>query len=188
MSVFRRITITILLTALLTPLSAFTGPIVKQVFTPSAPITASVSALTLPSLATPSVALVAYPKVAAPTLSKAVRTRYNAMRWALSQKGKPYIWGGVGPSGFDCSGLVYKAYAHVGITIPRVTTSMLRSSKLIRISRKNARWGNLVFFGTGHVELVSSAYRYSFGAHHSGTNIGYRHYYGTPTFYKIRGT
>lgn len=185
MSVFRRITVTLLLTALLTPLSAFTTSITSNISAPPASTAISRSA---PSLVVSPVTLVSYPKVAAPTLSKAVQTRYSAMRWALSQKGKPYIWGGVGPSGFDCSGLVYKAYAHVGIALPRVTTDMLRSSKLIRISRKDARWGNLVFFGTGHVELVSSAYRWSFGAHHSGTKIGYRHYYGTPTFYKVRGT
>lgn len=28
----------------------------------------------------------------------------NALAWARSQAGKPYIWGGVGPRGYDCSG------------------------------------------------------------------------------------
>jgi len=28
----------------------------------------------------------------------------GALRWARSQAGKPYIWGGVGPYGYDCSG------------------------------------------------------------------------------------
>ncbi|MGI5288024.1 hypothetical protein ACQEVF_32430 [Nonomuraea polychroma] len=28
----------------------------------------------------------------------------NALKWARGQAGKPYIWGGVGPRGYDCSG------------------------------------------------------------------------------------
>jgi tape measure domain-containing protein len=29
-----------------------------------------------------------------------------ALQWAASQAGKPYIWGGVGPRGYDCSGFM----------------------------------------------------------------------------------
>src|SRR5207253_3001246 len=43
----------------------------------------------------------------------------GAVSFALAQLGTPYIWGGEGPGGFDCSGLVQAAYAAAGINLPR---------------------------------------------------------------------
>jgi peptidoglycan DL-endopeptidase CwlO len=100
------------------------------------------------------------------------RLRLEAWHWALRQRGKPYIWGGVGPRGFDCSGLVWAAYRALGIHLPRTTYEMLDSHDLIRISKGQARRGDLAFFGREHVEL----YRYgnwTFGAEHTGTRIGF---------------
>lgn len=38
---------------------------------------------------------------------------------ALSWLGRPYVYGGTGPDGFDCSGLVYRVFMDNGITLPR---------------------------------------------------------------------
>jgi peptidoglycan DL-endopeptidase CwlO len=97
--------------------------------------------------------------------------RLRAWHYALAQRGKPYIWGGTGPIGFDCSGLVYAAYRAAGIVLPRTTYEMLRSSRLVRIAKSQARQGDLAFFGTGHVELYDSG-SWTFGAQKTGTLIG----------------
>ena len=44
-----------------------------------------------------------------------------AISYALQQLGKPYILGGTGPNGYDCSGLVMMAYEAAGISLPRTT-------------------------------------------------------------------
>jgi cell wall-associated NlpC family hydrolase len=41
--------------------------------------------------------------------------------YAVEQLGKPYVWGGTGPTGYDCSGLAMMAYLAAGISLPRTT-------------------------------------------------------------------
>jgi cell wall-associated NlpC family hydrolase len=41
-------------------------------------------------------------------------TRERMVQFALAQRGDAYVWGGNGPSGWDCSGLVQGATAHAG--------------------------------------------------------------------------
>jgi cell wall-associated NlpC family hydrolase len=48
-------------------------------------------------------------------------TAQAAITFALGQLGKPYQWGAAGPDAYDCSGLVYAAYAAAGIHIARTT-------------------------------------------------------------------
>jgi cell wall-associated NlpC family hydrolase len=45
----------------------------------------------------------------------------TAIEYALAQLGKPYIYGGIGPQGYDCSGLVMEAYLAAGIHLPRTS-------------------------------------------------------------------
>jgi cell wall-associated NlpC family hydrolase len=100
------------------------------------------------------------------------RLRMSAWRYAVSQHYKPYIWGGTGPAGFDCSGLVYAAYRQAGITLPRTTYEMLGSWRLVRIPKSLARRGDLAFFGSGHVEVYDWG-PWTFGATTEGTRIGF---------------
>ena len=49
--------------------------------------------------------------------------REKMVAFALAQNGKPYIWGGNGPTGYDCSGLVQAASAAAGKTLVKPSAS-----------------------------------------------------------------
>jgi hypothetical protein len=118
-----------------------------------------------------------------------LRLRVIAYEYAIAQKGKSYCWGGDGPSCYDCSGLIYEAYLHAGILLPRTTYGMLGSSLLIQISRSQAKRGDLAFFGSGHVEMVGNP-NVSFGADTVGVPIGWTvstPYWQPTAYYRIRG-
>jgi cell wall-associated NlpC family hydrolase len=68
----------------------------------------------------------------------------QALRWALTRRGDPYVWGAAGPSAFDCSGLVMWAYAHVGISLDHYTGDQWNEGE--HISRSQLEPGDLVFF------------------------------------------
>ena len=79
-------------------------------------------------------------------------TRRERVRHAASvvtdQKGDPYAYGAAGPNRFDCSGLIYYAYRKAGFTnIPRSSSQQARFAD--RISKKNMRRGDLMFFYDG---------------------------------------
>jgi len=102
----------------------------------------------------------------------AAKMRTLVWRYALRQQGKPYIYGGTGPAGFDCSGLVQAAYRAAGVALPRTTYEMLANWRLVRVSKAHAVRGDLAFFGTGHVELYDRG-NWTYGAQDTGTRIGF---------------
>ena len=66
--------------------------------------------------------------------------------------GMPYVWGGAGPGGFDCSGLVMYVYAQVGVSLPHNAAAMYGYGTPVSYSDLQA--GDLVFFsGLGHVGI-----------------------------------
>jgi len=69
-----------------------------------------------------------------------------AVQAAMSQLGVPYVWGGSSPSvGFDCSGLMYWAYAQAGVRISRPAD--YQRDDAVRIGYEDLQPGDLVFYG-----------------------------------------
>jgi peptidoglycan DL-endopeptidase CwlO len=77
----------------------------------------------------------------------------QALRWALTRIGDPYVWGAAGPDSFDCSGLVMWAYAQVGISLEHFTGDQWNEGEHVSISQLEP--GDLVFFyaDLGHVGM-----------------------------------
>lgn len=67
-----------------------------------------------------------------------------AVQTALAQVGKPYQWGGSGPSSFDCSGLTGYAWRAAGVSLPH--NSRMQYSATTRVSSSDLRPGDLLFF------------------------------------------
>jgi len=98
----------------------------------------------------------------------------RALNWAeRNALGHYYCWGGTSGC-YDCSGLVFAAFGHAdGIWLPRTTYSMPYSWHLHRIPLYLARRGDILFYGSGHVEFDTALPGTSFGAHDSGSLIGW---------------
>lgn len=70
--------------------------------------------------------------------------RERAVTIAMQQIGAPYRYGGNGPSGFDCSGLVHYAYLRAGRAVPRTTRRLWVHTEAV--GRSDLVAGDLLFF------------------------------------------
>lgn len=76
-----------------------------------------------------------------------------------AQIGDPYVYGGSGPHGFDCSGLTRHAFARAGIKLPHNSQAQAELGR--KVAREHIRRGDLVFFstagpGASHVGIAVS--------------------------------
>ena len=74
-----------------------------------------------------------------------------AVAAAKSQVGQPYVWGGTGNGGFDCSGLTQWAYSQAGVDLPRTADQQAIGQQ---VSADQLQPGDLVVWD-GHVAMYS---------------------------------
>jgi cell wall-associated NlpC family hydrolase len=70
----------------------------------------------------------------------------TAIATARTRLGAPYVWGGSGPSVFDCSGLVQWSYAHAGLQLPRVAADQYNVGPHVDLDQLQP--GDLLFWAT----------------------------------------
>ena len=73
--------------------------------------------------------------------------------YAKQYLGTPYVYGGNGPSSFDCSGYTSYVYRHFGYTLNRTASGQLSNG--VSVSKSELQPGDLVFFKDGGSKPVS---------------------------------
>jgi cell wall-associated NlpC family hydrolase len=77
---------------------------------------------------------------------------WAAVQFAAAQVGRRYCWGGTGPECFDCTGLVQRAWASVGVRVPRTTGAI--ASELPRVPVDQVRAGDILWW-PGHAGIYA---------------------------------
>jgi hypothetical protein len=93
--------------------------------------------------------------------------REAMLRFSKQFLGIPYLWGGMSPKGFDCSGLVRTIYQHQGVILPRNASQMARLGR--EVKPEEMQPGDLMFFGVGdkvtHVAMYLGTGRFIHSSH-----------------------
>ncbi len=82
-----------------------------------------------------------------------------ALRFALDQRGEPYVFGSNGPDSWDCSSLTQAAYRAAGVSIPRTTYTQATVGRAV--SRAEVQPGDLIIYyaGQSHVAMAVDGVR-----------------------------
>lgn len=88
----------------------------------------------------------------------ATETEADWVAVAERSLGAPYVWGGRGGLGHDCSGIVQTALAACGIAAPRDTDQQIEAIGTPLDDAAELRRGDIVFF-PGHVGMMADGQR-----------------------------
>ena len=69
-----------------------------------------------------------------------------AVEFALSQVGKPYVYGAAGPYGYDCSGLALASWRVAGVELPRTASAQYYAGSHVPLGELQP--GDLIFWAS----------------------------------------
>jgi cell wall-associated NlpC family hydrolase len=69
-----------------------------------------------------------------------------AVEFALSQVGKPYVYGAAGPYGYDCSGLALASWRVAGVELPRTASAQFYAGSHVPLGQLQP--GDLIFWAS----------------------------------------
>ncbi|GAA2735685.1 hypothetical protein GCM10009867_18590 [Pedococcus aerophilus] len=117
-----------------------------------------------------------------PTTSTSGDVGARAVEAGKKYLGVPYVWGGTDPAkGLDCSGLVQRAFADVGVRLPRVAADQARMGTAVP-SLDQAQPGDLLAFGSpvDHIGIYVGDHK-MLVAPRAGQDVKIQDVYKTPT-------
>ncbi|HEU5267396.1 MAG TPA: C40 family peptidase [Jatrophihabitans sp.] len=87
------------------------------------------------------------------SLTDSSKKAQTAVKFALAQVGKPYVFGAAGPGAFDCSGLTMAAWHRAGVNLPHSAADQYNYGH--HVARNALQPGDLLFFyqPIGHVTM-----------------------------------
>jgi cell wall-associated NlpC family hydrolase len=101
-----------------------------------------------PAVVVPQAPVVASPgaPIKAASLGELDAQGNAAVAFALSQVGKPYVYGGTGPYGYDCSGLALASWLAAGVHLPRTAAEQYYAGTHVPLSQVEP--GDLIFWAS----------------------------------------
>ena len=140
---FRAAIVTCLTAAILSPLTGATAQAAPAQPAPAQPATTYARTITEVRTAT--------------QVRTTTSMAHKILALAASEHGKPYSYGGSGPSSFDCSGFTSYVFRHFGINLPH--SAAAQYGVVHHVSKAAKRLGDLIFMydsgGIYHVAIYA---------------------------------
>ena len=85
------------------------------------------------------------------------RLASQVLQEAQRYLGVPYVWGGNGARGLDCSGLVKNCFGHCGVPLPRTAHEQARVGRPVPLSLAELQPGDRLYFAVGRPSIDHTA-------------------------------